>query len=42
MIMVKIVQQPANGMIDYFETKSQPIIKAMVLYANGNVRAYKG
>jgi hypothetical protein len=29
-------------MIDYFETKSQPITKAMVLKAYGYVRAKKG
>ena len=29
-------------MIDYFETKSQPITKAMVLKAYGVVRANKG
>ncbi len=29
-------------MIDYFETKSQPITKAMVLQAYGRVRANKG
>jgi group II intron reverse transcriptase/maturase len=42
MFMFQFVQQPANGMIDYFETKSQPITKAMVLKAYGVVRANKG
>lgn len=42
MFMFQFVQQPANGMIDYFETKSQPITKAMVWKAYGNVRANKG
>jgi hypothetical protein len=40
--MFQFVQQPANGMIDYFETKSQPITKPMVLKAYGAVRANKG
>ena len=42
MFMFQIVQQPANGMIDYFETKSHPISMAMVLKAYGKVRANKG
>jgi RNA-directed DNA polymerase len=42
MFMFQLVQQPANGMIDYFETKSQPITMAMVLKAYGIVRANKG
>ena len=42
MFLFQIVQQPANGMIDYFETKSQPITMAMVLKAYGIVRANKG
>jgi RNA-directed DNA polymerase len=32
----------SNGMIDYFETKSQPITRAMVLKAYGKVRSNKG
>jgi retron-type reverse transcriptase len=40
--MFQFVQQPANGMIDYFETISQPITKAMVFKAYGNVGANKG
>jgi group II intron reverse transcriptase/maturase len=42
MFLFQFVQQPANGMIDYFETKSQPITMAMVLKAYGIVRANKG
>ncbi len=42
MFMFQFVQQPANGMIDYFETKSQPITKAMFSMAFGKVRANKG
>jgi RNA-directed DNA polymerase len=42
MFLFQLVQQPANGMIDYFETKSQPITMAMVLKAYGIVRANKG
>jgi hypothetical protein len=42
MFKFQIVQQPANGMIDYFDTKSLSITLAMVLKACGNVRVNKG
>ena len=42
MFAFQTTRQPEDGMIDYFETKSQPITKAMVLKAYGNVRANKG
>ena len=42
MFMFQTTQQPDNGMIDYFETKSQPINKVMVLKAYRKVRANKG
>jgi RNA-directed DNA polymerase len=42
MFMFQSVQQLANGMIEYFDTKSKPITKAMVLKTYGNVRANKG
>jgi retron-type reverse transcriptase len=42
MFAFQTTRQPEDGMIDYFETKSQPITKAMVLKAYGYVRAKKG
>jgi group II intron reverse transcriptase/maturase len=42
MFAFQTTRQPEDGMIDYFETKSQPITMAMVLKAYGNVRANKG
>jgi group II intron reverse transcriptase/maturase len=42
MFVFQTTQQPSDGMIDYFETKSQPITKVMVLKAYQKVRANKG
>lgn len=42
MFMFQTTQQPDDGMIDYFETKSQPITKVMILKAYRKVRANKG
>lgn len=42
MFMFQTTQQPDNGMNDYFETKSQPITKVMILKAYRKVRANKG
>jgi len=41
MFMFQIVQQPAIGVIDYFESKSQPITRALVFKAYGEGRANK-
>lgn len=42
MFLFQIVQQPGDGMIDYFERKSQLINRAMVVQAYQKVRANKG
>ena len=42
MFVFQKIRQPDDGMIDYFETKSQPITKVMVLKAYRKVRANKG
>jgi len=42
MFVFQKIRQPDDGMIDYFETKSQPITKVMVLKAYRKVRAHKG
>jgi hypothetical protein len=37
-----IINNPSKGMIDYYQTKSQPITRVMVIEAYRKVRANKG